>query len=339
MPEELTNEEQEAVFDKYLKNKVDKNTGEVIGDIPTPRQVADPQPQTAVATKQESSVAPQRKGSFAERFLNQVVAYAETSGSKIDSKTKALAVDIITATNKVVLGGQYNWSEIDIQGSNLISQIKRWSSLGVTMEDHLFVDIRNNGKTGLKDITIKPQYQTVEKLIRLYYSLPVVRFKTEIVCVGDEVVEEEDFETGLSKIVKHTRNNDIDRNCLDNIIGAYKILYFKDGNSINQYVVRIDKNRITRAMNASSSREKTVWKLDSVKMTKKTVTWEMWNDSNVRAFMNFPEELQGDLSVMEETSDMDWGAETKHKSVNHAQEDVQVNAGMGEEIKMHYEEV
>lgn len=290
-------------------------------------------------TQKTTQVATQKPNTLVGRFLEQVVNYAETSGENLDQKTKSLAVDIITATNKHLVASQVNWSEVDVQGCGLVSQIKRFAKLGLSMEDKLYPDVRNNSKTGKKDIHIKPQYQALEKLMVRFFSKPILRFKEDIVCIGDEVLEEEDFYTGLNRIVGHKRNFSIDRNKLDNIIGAYKIAYVQEGKNIVQYVIRIDKNRITRAYNASPSREKTVWNLDSKKMVLKTVTWEMWNDKNIRAFMVFPEDIAQDLSILEESQEMDWNAETKFQRVEQAQEQVQVDVATGEVVEMSYDEL
>lgn len=328
------------IFAKHLQG--DLLEEKKIQSQPKQEEVKPKEETNIVMQQQNTNVATKQKGSLEERFLAQIVDYAQTSGEVLDNRTKSLAVDIITATNKVVMGNQYRWSEIDIKGCGLISQIKRWAKLGVSMEDKLYPDIRKNGKTGLYDIKINPQYQTLEKLMRLYFNLfnlEVLRFKEDIICVGDELIEEEDFNTGLSKITGHKRNNDIDRNNLDNIIGAYKIMYIKDvDNNINQYAVKIDKNRINRAYNASPSREKTVWKLDSAKMVKKTCTWEMWNDKNIRAFMNFPDSIINDLSIIDENNEMDWNAETKFNSVDKAQENVQMNVANGEVINASFDD-
>lgn len=314
------------IFDKYIDEKEKNENKEIKQELVEKEKI-----NTQVSTPQ--------KATLVEKFLTQVVNYAETSGEILDQKTKTLAVDIITGANKVVVGNQYRWNEIDIQGCGLISQIKRYAKLGLTMEDKLYVDIRKNGKTNLYDINIKPQYQTIEKLIVKYFMLQVLRFKEDVICIGDELVEEEDFSTGLTKITAHKRNNNIDRNKLDNIVGAYKIMYIKDVDGvINQYVIKIDKNRIDRAYKASPSREKTVWNLDTRKMTLKTVTWEMWNDKNIRAFMKFPEDVVNDLSVLDDTNEMDWNAETKFNNVNQAQESTQVNVATGEIIDMVFED-
>lgn len=294
------------------------------------------QSQVVVANQQTQVANPPK--TLVEKFMAQVVNYAQTSGEDLDQKTKTLAVDIITSTNKQLVGNGVKWGEVDINGCGFVGQIKHFAKLGLTMEDKLYVDIRNNGKTGLKDIHIKPQYQALEKLMVRYFTKPILRFKEDVICVGDEVEEEEDFYTGLSRIVGHKRNRDIDRNKLENITGAYKIAYIQDGGKIIQMVTTIDRNRIDRAYKASPSREKTVWNQDTRKMVLKTVTWEMWNDKNVRAFMVFPEDIVSDLHVLEESQEMDWSKETQFKSVNQAQENVQVNVATGEIIEMEYED-
>lgn len=272
------------------------------------------------------------------KFLEQVVKYAETSGEELDQQTKTLAVDIITGANKKLVSDGLQWKQVDIQGCGLVGQIKRFAKLGLTMEDKLYVDIRNNGKTGMKDIHIKPQYQALEKLMVNFFTKPIVRFKEDIVCVGDEIGEEEDFSTGLFKITSHKRNTKIDRNKLDNIIGAYKIAYVIENNELVQYVVKIDKNRINRAYKASPSREKTVWNEDTRKMVLKTVTWEMWNDKNIRAFMVFPESIKRDISVLEESQEMEWNKETQFKNVSQAQENVEEKVATDDIIEMDYVE-
>ena len=266
----------------------------------------------------------EKKLSLVEQFLGNVVDYASFSGEVLSEKTKTFAVDIITMANKMVTTQGTNWNNVDIKNSGFISQIKRWSKLGVNSNDHLYIDLRNNSSTGKKDIMIKGQYQTYEKLMRLYFMKKdtIKRFKSDVICNGDELVKEEDFETGLTKLCKHTRNISIDRNKLDNITGAYKIAYVQEGDKLVQYYIEIDKNRIERAMRASSSREKTVWNNDTRKMVLKTVTHEMWNSELIRPFMNFPDDIMEDISVLEETEEMDWNKETKFDNVEEVQEEV-----------------
>lgn len=303
------------------------------GTVETPKQ------EIQVAEEKTTQLA-QPKQSLVNKFLTKVVEYAEESGQHLDQKTKALAVDIITQTNKKLVEKGSSWGEVNVSGCGFISQIKRWASLGVSAEDKLFIDIRNNKETGLKDIVIKGQYQTIEKLMIKYCSKPIVRFKEDIICTGDQLIEEEDFATGLNRITKHIRNNKIDRNNIDNIIGAYKIAYVLENNTLVPYTVKIDQNRIKRAYNASPSNDKGVWKLDSKKMVLKTCTWEMWNDKNIRAYMIFPDEIRSDLSILEESEEMNWqNPETKYQSVNQAQDTIQSNIGTDEPLDVEFEEI
>lgn len=322
---------QDEIFDKYIPKSENNNSNNNKINEQSNNLVVNENNHDLVKNNENKKVT------LVEKFLNEIISYAETSGEVLDSKTKALAVDIITATNKALIGQQISWNMVDVAGCGVVSQIKRWAKLGVSMEDKLYPDIRKNGKTNLFDLVIKPQYQTVEKLIVKYFMLPVLRFKEDVICIGDVLVEEEDFVTGNDRIVSHKRNQDIDRNKIDNIIGAYKIMYIRDvDNNINQYVIKIDKNRIDRAYKASPSREKAVWNADTRKMILKTCTWEMWNDKNIRAFMKFPEDIVNDLSIIDETNEMDWSAETKFNNVNQAQENAQINVGNGASISMEF---
>lgn len=305
----------------------------------------------SVATSTRNNVATTQKASVAvhsslptttQNLLAQVVDYAKTSGELLDDKTKSLALDIIQMTNeKILASDNLTWNNIDVTGCNLPKQIKYWSSLGLNPNDGLWVDIRKSkNKPNMMNITIKAQYQSLEKLIVKYFAMEVLRFKQDIICVGDELTVEEDFETGLDKITKHVRNENIDRNKLDNIIGAYKIMYVKDANgNLHHYLVRIDKNRIMRAYNASSSKEKTIWLQDTRKMVLKTVTWELWNDANIRAFLKFDEKAAKNISILEESEEMEWNNnEREFNSTNEAQNSVKNQVSSEEPINVNYED-
>lgn len=274
---------------------------------------------------------------LAERFLEQVQNYALISGEQLTEKTKTLVCNLVTSANKQILANGLAWKDVDIQGCGFFAQLKHWAKVGLTSEDKLYVDIRKNGKTGLNDIQIKPQYQSIEKLMKMYFHKPIIRFKTEVICMGDQLVKEEDFETGLIKLVNHIRNNEIDRNNLDNINGAYKIAYVEECGKLVQYYVEIDKNRINRAYNASPSREKTVWKQDTQKMVKKTATWEFYNSENIRPFMIYPEDIVNDIKIVNESEEMDWNKETKHHSVEQAQEEAQTKVATEDVIDVTFD--
>lgn len=295
--------------------------------------------------KTQNKVVGQPKETLQQRMLAQVIKYAETSNEKLDQKTKSLAVDIITMTNNALLGNLYGatWKNVDIVGCNIIGQIKNWAKIGVSTNDKLWVDIRRNkNKPGMFDVSIKPQYQTIEKIIVKYFNknFNVLRFKEDVVCIGDDLVVEENFETGLDKIVKHVRNEKIDRNKLDNIVGAYKIIYIQNNTTseLISYLVRIDKDRINRAMNASSSKDKATWKSDCKKMVLKTVTWELYNDKNIRPFLVFPEELASDITIIEESAEMNWNAEKKYETTAETQTEIKDNVATNDIIDMKYED-
>ncbi|MFI3329133.1 MAG: hypothetical protein R3Y05_01450 [bacterium] len=248
-------------------------------------------------------------------------------------KDETFAVDTIVAVNTALVTKQMKWTNIDVVGCALPIQIKRWAKLGVSInEDKLYIDIRANKNKSLQDVFIKPQYQTLEKIMIKFCTKEIVRFKHDTICVGDDFEVETDFETGLDKVVKHTKDKSINREDLKNIIGAYKIAYIKEDGVLNQYLVQIDKSRIDVAYNASPSREKTVWKASSTKMVLKTVTWEMYNNANIRAYMLFPEDLLDDVKVIEESQEMNWNNnETKLDSVIEVKEEV-IEAVATEEV-------
>ena len=92
-------------------------------------------------------------------------------------------------------------------------------------------------------------------------------------------------------------------------------------------------------MNASASEKKEVWNTDARKMVLKTVTWEMYNDKNIRPFLVFPEEIANDMSIVEENEEMNWNNdEKKYDNVKQAQNDVKENVASGEVIDMTYED-
>ena len=103
-------------------------------------------------------------------MMNQVVSFANLENSQLTAKETQYAVGIITNINKkVVSDPNLSWKTLDIQGCQLPAQIKRYAKLNLQLENsEIFLDIRNNGKTGLKDINIKLQYQGLEKLMTRY---------------------------------------------------------------------------------------------------------------------------------------------------------------------------
>lgn len=282
-----------------------------------------------------NSSVPAKKKDFTQSLIestldkiNDIVTY---SNEVFSTKAKECASDIIVSLSHTLNERGFVWKQIDTQGSGLINQIKRWAKLGIDVTtDKLYPDIRNNSKTGLYDIKVKGQYQTVEKLIIKYCSKKIFRFKTEVICVGDELKKEFDYLLGEDKITGFIKNEKTNRNLLENIIGAFKIAYYTENGQVKQIVTEIDKNRIMRAYDTATT--KNVWNRDTQKMVKKTVTWEMWNSEDIRPFMDFPEDIIQDLTVVNESEDVDFNKEHKYSNVVDAQEHVEETIGAGEEI-------
>ena len=234
-------------------------------------------------------------------FLSKVKECAITEGTQLSPKDIMYASNIIASVDKKLRETQVNWKDLDVVGCRFPQQVKRYARLGLSLdENEIYVDIRYNSKTELKDINIKKQYQGLEKEIMKFCTKKVVRFFKDIVCVGDEFVIETDFNTGLQKVTKHNKDMSVDRNKLENIIGAYQIAYVEENGTLNQYLAYIDKNRIMRAYNASPSREKSVWNKDTRLMVLKTATHTLYNNV-MKPYMQIPTDL---LNDWKETQDV-----------------------------------
>lgn len=267
-----------------------------------------------------------------ENTLNKINDITTFSNEIFTTRAKNCAMDIITSVDHILNERGMKWGEVDSKGSNLIMQIKQWAKLGIDLSnDKLYPDIRKNNKTGMYDIRIKGQYQTVEKLITNFFKRNVFRFKTEVICVGDEFKCDFDYATGEDKVISFTKNMKVDRNKLENIVGAFKILYYYDeDNKIHQIVTKIEKDRIMRAYNAATT--KNVWNMDTQKMVKKTVTWEMFNGEDIRPFMNYPEDIIQDLEVVNDGDDVDFNKEHKYSNVVDAQTHIEESMGTDESV-------
>lgn len=288
-------------------------------------KVEQPKTQNAVAKKDFSQ-------QLIENTLNKIADIVTYSNETFTPDAKIVACDIITSLDHTITERGYNWKQIDAKGSGLIMQIKQWAKLGIDCTtDHLYADIRMNSKTGLYDIKIKGQYQTIEKLMVHYCKKTIIKFKTRVMCIGDKLETHEDWVTGEDKIVDFIPNKAIDRNKLENITGAFKVAYIEnEDGSIHQIVTIIEKERIVRAYEAAKT--KNVWNTDTQKMVLKTVTWEMFNGENIRPFMNYPKEIIEDLKVVNESEEMDFNKEHKYRDVVNADEHATETLGSGENV-------
>lgn len=257
----------------------------------------------AVTPKKEETALSDVGQKITTYLLDQTQSFARIEGTELTGEEKIFAVNTICDIDKKLREQGVNWQQVDVTGCKVPQQIKRYARLGLSTSDgEIYVDVRSNSKTGKHDVTIKKQYQGVEKEIIKFCSKKIDHFKRGVICVGDEFEIEEDFETGYDKVTKHKKTPDknLDRNLLDNITGAYEIAYEKlpDGSFV-QHVALIDKNRIMRAYNASPSREKTVWKNDTQRMVLKTAAWVLYNNV-LKPYIEIPTSLKKDW---EETND------------------------------------
>jgi len=263
------------------------------------------------------------------RMVNQVVAFANIESTPLTDKEKSYATGIVSAVIKKVEEENVDWNVVDVK--NVVEQIKSYARLGLSIADNeLYIDMRNNGKTGKKDINIKKQYQGIEKELVKWCKKPIVRFYQDIICKGDKFITKVDFETGLKKVLEHEINNDIDRNKLENITGAYKIAYVHEDEKLVQYLCEIDKNRIMRAYNASPTKEKAIWKADTQRMVLKTASWCLYNYV-LKPFVNVPVELKKDWERTKDNYNFDDVEDI-------VTEEVKTNANTGEVIDVPDEE-
>lgn len=301
--------------------------------VETPKVDSVKQPTT---NQVPNSNAPVVKKDFSqaliESTLNKITDIVTYSNEVFTPQAKINACDIITTIDHTLNERGYRWNQIDAKGSGLIMQIKKWAKLGVDCStDKLYSDIRANNKTGMYDIKVKAQYQTVEKLMILYCRKRIVKFRTEVICIGDELKTHFNYETGEEKIIDFIKNPKANRNSLDEITGAFKIAYIEENDGrISQIVTIIEKDRIARAMEAAKTAN--VWNRDTQKMVKKTVTWEMFNGEDIRPFMEYPMEIADDLKIVNENEDVDFNKEHKYATIESADSHAYQSLGSGDEV-------
>ncbi len=274
-------------------------------------------------------------------MASQVSSFAELSGTPLTPQEKSNAVNMIISIMKTVSEKEFTdpktkvsrpltINDCDVVGCQLPQQIKRYARLGLSMaEGEVFLDCRNNKHSNLMNISLKKQYQGVRKELIKFCSKKIVRFYSDVICTGDVFEKEVDFSTGYERVVKHDKNKDIDRNKLENIIGAYEIAYVEENGQLVQYVAEIDKNRINRAYNAATT--KNVWNADTARMVLKTASWVMYNNV-LKPYMVIPEDLKDDW---EETNDKEYDFE-QEKVV--ASEETIENTSSGELVDIPFDE-
>ena len=250
-----------------------------------------------------NEVAP--KTEFKSYMMNQVVQYAKGTGLVLNQAEMNYAQDIIVTTLKKFTEDGTDLNTVNFAGCNFAGQIKRNCRLGLSLnENEIYVDVRNNNKTGKKDINFKMQYQGEKKLLQKFCEKGggIKSFYEDFVMEGETIKFNRDLKTGNMNIADHDIPDYFNRNCSwankDKVIGAYAIAYHVDG---TQTFVMIDKDRINRAIEASPSSDKGIYKKDFKKMVIKTAIHELYKILKVHNVI--PDDLQSDYSELQAASE------------------------------------
>lgn len=290
-----------------------------------------------------SAVAKANKG-FSAVMMSKVDEVAVSSGTALSVKDRNFAQDIILSTYKKMIEDDTNPSDVNFIGCNFPGQVKRFARLGLSLnEKEIWIDIRNNSKSGKKDINIKIQYQGEEKLLSKFCKKNggIKNIIKDVIMEGEQLVTSRNFATGDYIITDHKIPDILHRNISvktkDNVIGAYAIAYHLDG---SQTAVIIDKDRIERASKAAKTQA--IWTSDYKKMVLKTVVHELYGE--LSKFNVIPDELLNDYHDMvlnkdEVQNEINNNASTEvfeadfDVKEDHHHESVKVNSDTGEVIK------
>ena len=238
--------------------------------------------------------------------FNELVA---TQNIQLTPTEKEFGMSIITNLSDRCIAGSINTTELNM--TNFLEQVKHCSKLQLSInEQELYLDIRNDKNTGLKTVKISKQFQGVEKIMTRYCTKKIVRFKRGVVCKGDTFETVDDFDLGITKIVKHIKNDNIDRNNFANIEYVYDIAYVEEYGKLVPYTVIVDKNRLLRARNAASTDK--VWISDTTKMCLKTAAWELW--ALMKPYIELPIGLQESFVATDD--DLDWDKNRNYTDID-----------------------
>lgn len=257
-----------------------------------------------VKKENELSITPENQLQIVKQWGDAFNNLVATQNVQLTQNEREFGMSIITnLTNRCIQSG-IKANELNM--TDFLEQVKHCSKLQLSInEQELFLDIRNDKNTGLKTVKISRQYQGEEKLMRRYCTKKIVRFKKDIVCKGDVFETVEDFDLGITRIVKHIKNNDVDRNKFENIDQVYYIAYIEEYGKLVPYTAIIDKNRLTRARNAATTQS--VWNSDCKKMCLKSCVHEFW--SFMKPYIELPIGIQESFIATED--EMDWDTANK----------------------------
>lgn len=224
----------------------------------------------------------------------------KSQGYELTKEEREFGASMITGLVTRCVKDKVDTSKLNM--TTFLEDVKHQARMGMSLaEQDVFLDIRNNSATGLKDVTIRRQYQGVQKIMQRYSSKKIVRFADGIVCNGDTFSNEFDFSTGLYKI-KYAPNAASDHNKLENITHAFAIAYVEELGQLVPYACVIDKQRIMRAFNASAAKDRGPWSTDTARMVRKTAYWCLYNDI-FKPFIQIPSNLQDSFAATEDEMD------------------------------------
>lgn len=307
--------------------KIDKESGEVLEEKVESKKV-EPKSKPKPTPKANQVVVKSPTYTITENITNQIRSMVELNNETWSPKEQAVAANIISTTDKVVRANGFSWNQIDMIGNDVAGAIKHWAKLGVDGYDYLHPMIRKNPNTGKLDLTFEPQYQTFQKLITKYCTKKIFNFVADVICVGDELDYHFDYKLGKDVFNDFKPNPKRNPNDMDQITGAFAIAFYQEDGEVKQIVEKIDKEAILQAYNAAKTHK--VWDAYTEKMVKKTAIRALFKGDKIRPFMKYPDEIVGDLSVIDEESDVDFSnKDRKYKDIIEA-ENVANDFGSGD---------
>lgn len=264
-------------------------------------------PVSATSSNAVAIIKPEQQQAMIQVWTKDLNKLTEAQGFNLTQEEKNFGTSMITGLVSRCVKDKIDTRQLNMTA--FLEDVKHNSKLQMSLaEQDVYLDIRNNGATGLKDVTIKRQYQGVQKIMRRFSTKKIVRFADGIVCQGDVFENKFDFATGLNKIV-YEPNANIDHNDLKNITNAFAIAYVEELGTIVPYVCVINKQRIMRAFNASAAGGKGPWSTDTARMVRKTAYWCLYNDV-FKPYIEIPSNLQESFAATEDEMDFNATAET-----------------------------
>lgn len=269
-------------------------------------------PVAAATSNAVAIIKPDQQQAMIQTWTQDLISLTKAQKCPLTQEEKGFAAPIITSLVSRCVKDKIDTRQLNMTG--FLEDVKHNSKLQMSLaEQDVYLDIRNNGATGLKDVTIKRQYQGVQKIMRRFSTKKIVRFADGIVCEGDKFENKFDFSTGLNKIV-YEPNESVDHNNLKNITKAFAIAYVEELGTIVPYVCIINKQRIMRAFNASAAKDKGPWNTDTARMVRKTAYWCLYNDV-FKPYIEIPSNLQESFAATEDEMDFSAQPETINDAV------------------------